>query len=252
MNVVVAFYGHHEYVSNNDPSKLNSWKVAWQFFVENVYEVNSKHSVKTVFHTWESDTTDLVSTLKPDAYVIDKQSVYSDDDIPSLIKRNPEYRSYAYNNLKNRLHSMKRAVELAESYKPDVVLLTRFDCVFNFPVLFESLELGNNIHAPNWAPLVENYICDHYYVGSYDAMSRFVSVRLTPSVFEPGSEYTKWLKRNDGFGENRVNSHILMRWMLESTGLMYVHYGIQGRDTCVARQLQRIESDEASSIMGDR
>lgn len=245
MKIVIAFYGYYEHVSLNQVGNVtSSWKLAWPFFEKNVYKINSQHEVQTVFHTWIDPSNDLLNATKPVNFIVEAQTEYSDRLINDKAKHHNGYKNFSYNNLKNRLHSMKESVRLASELNPDIIILSRFDCVINFPMKLQELNLNDNdICAANWNPPQPLAVVDHYYVANLQAMKKFVDCYelFDHTIFDNGTEYTDWLRDVNRLHHDWTISHLVIRWFLDVSRLNYVHYGTTDVDTCVTRQLSRFK-----------
>lgn len=240
VKIVVAYYGFFDSISKNS-NLASSWKDAHLFFLKNVYNNNREHhDIQTVFHTWEEPTEQLTHTLRPFCYSVTSQVVHSDSTITALAKGNG-YKPHYYNNLRNRITSMKKATELASSLSPDVIFLTRFDCVITKPINFNTLEYSNVIYAPNWHKIFYDAVVDHYYLASCDDMQRFINVldSVDTSLFAQDSEYVKWLSNKRGLKSTWLDSHRIVRWAFDKAKLQYEILGYQDKDTCLSRQLGR-------------
>lgn len=240
MRVALAFAGHFE--RNGE-----SWKHAWPFFERNFVTTNPGHDIFSVFHTWDPPPPDLLDSLRPIEFEVTSQVSYSDSGISRAARSFYNYDGRHYNNLKNRLESYTRSVALARKHGADVVFLTRFDVVIGFPVVLDDLDLsGDIVHTGNWDPVREHHVCDHYFLGSTDALERLVSLREMYDIrtFDEDSDYVRWMREKTEHGrplasKTWVTSHTIIPWWMSSQGLARRPLGAQDKNTWLVRQALR-------------
>jgi hypothetical protein len=231
MKIAIAFYGFYE-------RGKDSWKTAFPFLEKNFININKHHDIIKVGHSWCELNDDISKQLLLKEYEIGEQIQYCDDLNKDAKKYG--YQPYLYNNFKNRARSMQCVVELALKHNPDVIFLTRYDCVIGFPILLDSLKFDKNqIYASNWKQTKNNHIVDHYFIGVAEKIAKFVCIEevLQQNLFEKSSSYVKWLFSKQLAGVNWVDSHKICAWFMEQQGLSYTHLGYQDYDTCLSRQL---------------
>ncbi len=238
MKIVVAFAGFYE------RSLENSWKPAWPYFRKHLYDLNSKHEIITVFHTWNKPDQQLLDTMRPGAYEVGNQITYDDSKIPSGPRQVKGYQGVFFNNFKNRLHSYTRAVELAKKFQPDVIFLTRFDVVIRFDIRIDNLPLSRDeIHTGNWLVPKHHFVCDHYFLGHHEVIERMVKLEdhYNEGMFAPGASYHDWIVARHEKGrllkdQNWLAGHTVYPWFFYTNGIKWHNLGRQDADTWVVRQ----------------
>ncbi len=235
MKLVVAFYGYFDYRSLNSPQH-NSWTKAWSYYEQHVYQKHTE--IETVFHTWEPPTEVLLATLKPIDFVVGTQIQYNDDELPSHIRTYRNHRTFNFNNLKNRLRSMRASLELAKNIGADLVFLTRFDAVIKFDLDITNVK-EDEIHTGNWPSYNPLDVLDHYYLGTTDAIRQLCALEdaLNGDMFANDSAYASWLRRNKRDSKNWMDTHMIFAWWIEQCRLKPRWIGKCGVDTCLARSI---------------
>jgi hypothetical protein len=238
MKIVVAFSGFYE------RSKEESWRVAWPYFKSHFYDLNSKHEIITVFHTWNQPTEEMMQVLRPKAYRVTSQVTYGDEKIPQPPRKAPGYRGTFYNNFKNRLNSYVNCIELAKQFNPDVIFLTRFDVVIKFDIIIDNLGLSRDeIHTGNWLVPKHHFACDHYFLGHHEVLERTVMLanHYNEKMFEPGASYHDWIMARQEKGrllkdQNWLEGHTIFPWFFHTNGIKWHNLGKQDSNTWLVRQ----------------
>jgi len=166
-------------------------------------------NVDVFIHSWSTELKDqIVDLYKPKKHIIEEQIQF---EVPKYIKSS-ENRAFAH---LSRWYSYKKCVELALSYGTnyDLILVQRFDLLWNLPVDFKNLN-SNKIYVGKCSLNPNTEWSDRWFIANPQNMGKFAT--LYDKIYEymgPGGEFPS-SKQYAG-----ISSHFLTRFHSKKLGL---------------------------------
>lgn len=168
MRIAICLHGLS--TGKNDKGDSVSHKEAVSFFRKNVFTSNTD----IFFHTWTTDVKEIQDSFKAKKYLGEKQVIFD-------TRRTKKGELTTLHSIHSRWVSALKSVELMTEYEKshsiqyDLVMLVRFDIVFNTKVPWNTFKKGK-FWISNWSEEDKNAILDLWFVASSDMIKDFAKL----------------------------------------------------------------------------
>jgi len=218
MKIAICLYG--KFTGRNDRNEIQGFDLPLKFLQENV--LNDKTDV--FLHGWddnEIETSRMIESVKPKRYVVEKQITF---DHPykhyNFVPDGPWSTQIGLRNNYSKFHSLRSCIDLVDdSY--DLVMITRYDCIFYEKFNFELLD-PKNFYVSHWNLNHEGWgFNDVWFVSGLENMRLFLRIneRLNDYFDVEKGEYIKFLKSKGLDVTNISSGHPIWRYRLKEIGL---------------------------------
>jgi hypothetical protein len=149
MKLAICLFGI-SFDEQSSVKRKRDYKESLKHIQENIISFNKDtYDVDFFFHSWEnSEMNTIIDSYQPKSYIFEKQKYFINvNGVPVETDRLRE--SLQVHNCQSMFYSIKRALELKKDYETqnnfeyDMVLLSRFDCIYLIPLDLMQINKDN-------------------------------------------------------------------------------------------------------------
>ena len=225
MKIAIGYFGTVSGLTGTAGQQLagqnESLKLLSNSFQTNIIDCNTEHEIDIFVHSWSVNKTEqIIEALHPKVYKIEPQI---DINIPNHLPNVPRVfnaysRWYTTKELSNLI-----SVHESLNGKYDLIMISRFDVIWNTPFLFSSLDL-NSFYISNvmdvigvlrdtpwgWPHTKTSEISDHWFISNSDLMHKFCTVYKYLNEYTLPDQCPRY---------NYISQHMICKWHLDKIGI---------------------------------
>lgn len=240
----IAICLHGKFAGLNNRGEVQGFDIPFEFLKKNVVTDNTD----IFLHGWDDDpkeTEKLINLVKPKEAILEKQIIFDHPYKHYNFVPHGGWNTKDYlNNNYSRFYSLKRAIGLInDTY--DLVMVTRFDCIFYEKFNFSLLE-PEKFYLSHWEHNHGGWgFNDAWFVSGYKNMKELSLIydRLD-DWYKLDSDYLKFIKSHGMSEVNLQSGHIHWRYRIEEMGITdkLYGYGFEYQTWGLLRRLNQRES----------
>lgn len=219
--IAVCFYG--KFCGTNSSGETQSFDLAYQHFKINVLKPNN--NVDVFLHGWDDqpiESKKMIERIKPLAYILEPQKSfdhpYKDYD---FVPNGPYNTKLCINNNYSRFYSLKSSIKQVDTSMYDLILISRYDCVFYEPINFDIFD-NDKFYVSHWNHNHEGWgFNDAWFLGCSKIMNDFCKIydRLDDYLDIKNGKYIHFLKSHSLNETNIGSGHPIWRYRIKELGL---------------------------------